>query len=92
MLNAREFEAECLTKGACGFFLAISDIVDSSLSSTPPMTIPSEYLDIAGVFSEEAANTLPEHGPQDLALETSGTPPFGPLYNRSQVELEVLRG
>ncbi len=91
LLNAGEFEAECLTEGARAFVLAISDIVDSSILSTPPITIPSEYLDLAEVFSEEAANTLPEHGPQDLALETSGTPPFGPLYNLSQVELEVLR-
>ena len=43
------------------------------------------------MFSEEAVNTLPEHRPQDLCLETLGTPAFGPLYNLSQVELEVLR-
>ena len=90
MLNAREFEAECLTKGTCAFVLAISDIVDSSIL-TAPITIPSEYLDLAEVFSEDAANTLPEYGPQDLALETSGAPQFGPLYNLSQVELEVVR-
>lgn len=91
LINARKFEAECLTEGACAFFVAISDIVDSSILGTPPITIPSEHLDLAEVFSEEAANTLPQHGPQDLALETSGTPPFGPLYNLSQIELEVLR-
>ena len=92
LVNASEFEAECLTEGACAFVVAISDIVDySSTLGTPSITIPPEYLDLAEVFSEEAANTLPEHGPQDLCLETSGTPPFGPLYNLSQVELEVLR-
>ena len=53
--------------------------------------IPSEYSDLAHVFSEDAANTLPEHGHHDLCLETTGTPPFGPLYNLSQNELEVLR-
>lgn len=91
LVNASEFEAECLTEGACAFVVAISDIVDCSIiSGTPSITIP-EYLDLAEVFLEEAANTLPEHGPQDLYLETSGTPPFGPLYNLSQVELEVLR-
>ena len=91
LLNAGEFEAECLSEGACVFVLAISEIVDRSILSTSPITIPLEYLDLAEVFSEEAANTLPEHGPQDLALETSEAPPFGPLYNLSQVELEVLR-
>lgn len=34
---------------------------------------------------------MPDHGPQDLSLETTEAPPFGPLYNLSQVELEVLR-
>ncbi len=84
LVNALEFEAECLTEGTYAFVVAISDIVDySSTSSTPSITIPTEYLDLAEVYSEEAANTLPEHGPQDLCLETSGTPPFGPLYNLS---------
>lgn len=91
MLNAGEFEAECLTEGIRVFILAISEIVASSILSTPPITIPSEYLDLAEVFFEETANTLPEHGPHDLALEISKAPPFGPLYNLSQVELEVLR-
>ena len=87
-----EFEAEYLGESACAFVIAISDIVDySSNSRAPSITIPLEYLDLAEVFSEEAANTLPEHSPQDLCLETSGTPPFGPLYNLFQVELEVLR-
>lgn len=90
MLNAAEFKAEYLTEGACAFVLVISDIVDSSILSTLPITISSEYLDLAEIFSEEAANTLPNHGPQDLALETSGAPLVGPLYNLSQVELEVL--
>ena len=60
--TTREFQAECLTEGACVFVLAISDIVDSSIL-TAPITIPSEYLDLAEVFSEDAANTLLEHGP-----------------------------
>lgn len=91
LVNASEFEADCLTEGVCAFVLAISDVLNSSIPSTGPNIIPSEYLDLAEVFSEEAANTLPEHGPQDLNLETLGTPPFGPLYNLSQVELEVFR-
>ncbi len=34
---------------------------------------------------------MPDHGPQDLSLETTETPPFRSLYNLSQVELEVLK-
>ena len=67
------------------------EIVDSSILSTPLITISFEYLNLAEVFSEEVANTLLQHGPQDLALETSEAPLFGPLYNLLQVELEVLR-
>lgn len=55
------------------------------------LVISSEYSDLAHVFLEDAANTLPEHGDHDLCLETTGTPPFGLLYNLSQNELEVLR-
>lgn len=59
--------------------------------STPLITIPSEYLNLVQVFTEEVANTLPKYGPQDLALETSRAPPFGPLYNCTQVDLGVLQ-
>ena len=82
LLNAWEFEAECLTEGGCTFVLAISDIVDSSILTTP-ITILSEYLDLAEIFSEDAVNTLAKYEPQDLALKTSEVPPFGPLYNLS---------
>ena len=91
-MNPSEFEAECRTESACAFVVAISDMVDySSTSGTPSITILPEFLNLAEVFSEKAANTLPKHDPQDLFLETSGTPRFGPLYNLSQVELNVLR-
>lgn len=53
--------------------------------------IPLEYSDLAHVFSENTANTLPKHGDHDLCLETTETPLFGPLYNFSQNELEVLQ-
>ncbi len=60
----------------------------------PPRKIPlilSEYADLTHFFSEDATNTSPEYGNHDLRLETTDTPPFGPLYNLSQNELEVLR-
>ncbi len=63
----------------------------NGILSTPSITIPPEYLDWTEVFSEEAPNTLPEHYPQDLCLETLDILPFILLYNLSQVEKEVLR-
>ncbi len=67
LVNGSEFEAECLTEGVCAFVVAISDIVEySSTSSTPSINIPLDYLDLADMFSEGAATTLPEYGLQDL--------------------------
>ena len=44
-------------------------------------------------FNEVDATTLPEHGPSDLAidLEEGKMPPWGPLYNLSREELDVVR-
>ena len=42
--------------------------------------IPSQYAEYSDVFSEDKANELPEHGPQDHAIVTEDKePPFGPL-------------
>ena len=91
MVNASEFEAGCPTEVECAFVVAVSDIVDySSTLGTSSITIVPDYLDLAEVFSEEAANTLPEHGLQYLCLEPSPTSPLRPLYNLFQVELVVL--
>ncbi len=81
-------------EGTLAFTVAISDIlkVDNKVPARPFPTISAEYLDLAEVFSEDAANTLPDHSPQDLSLETTKVPPFGSLYDLSQIELEVLRG
>lgn len=73
--------------------IAITETDPTDPEGTPKQIplIPSEYADLAHFFSEDAANTLPEHGNHDLCLETMGTPPVVPLYNLSQNELEVLR-
>ncbi len=94
LLNASEFEAKCSMEGTLAFTVAISDILkmDNKAQARPVPTIPAEYLDLAEVFSENGANTLPNHGPQYLSLETNKAQPFGPFYNLSQVEQEVLRG
>lgn len=63
LLNAGEFETECFTEGASAFVIAISDIVNGSILSTPLIEIPSEYLDLTEVFFEEAAYILLMHGP-----------------------------
>ena len=56
-------------------------------------SIPSCYSDLSDVFEKESSDTLPDHGPDDHAIETltGKAPPMGPIYNLSVAELEVLR-
>lgn len=57
------------------------------------VTIPEAYKDFSDVFSDDKANILPEHGPDDHAIDLidDKQPPYGPVYNLSEVELTVLR-
>jgi hypothetical protein len=58
----------------------------------PASAIPRDYEDFAEVFSKESASVLPPHRPYDhrIPLEPGTTPPFGPLYSLSEVELKAL--
>ena len=59
-----------------------------------PLRIPDEYKDLAEVFSEKKANTLPPHrGRLDhsITLEEGSKPAHGPIYNLSENELSVLK-
>lgn len=53
--------------------------------------LPPEYEEFRDVFSEDAANTLPPRGRPEHAIELTGDPPYGPIYNLSEKELKVLR-
>jgi hypothetical protein len=55
-------------------------------------TLPKEFRDYEDVFSKEAAGQLPPFKEGDHAIDLEGKePPYGPLYNLSSRELEVLR-
>jgi len=60
---------------------------------TDTSRIPSEYHDYLDVFSKSKADQLPEHRPYDhsIVLEDGETPPMGPIYSLSEVELTTLR-
>ena len=48
--------------------------------------------DFHDVFSKDNAQKLPKYGPQDHAIDTEGKQPlFGPIYNLSSTELQILR-
>ena len=53
--------------------------------------MPSEYEEYKNVFSEDAANELLPRGRPEHAIEVTGDPPYGPIYNLSEKELKVLR-
>jgi hypothetical protein len=55
--------------------------------------LPSCYAGKAVAFSEGDASILPDHGPHELSidLEEGKVPPYGPLYNLSGTEMEILR-
>jgi transposase InsO family protein len=58
----------------------------------PASIVPPDYTDFSEVFSKESASVLPPHRPYDhrIPLEPGTTPPFGPLYSLSEVELKAL--
>ena len=59
-----------------------------------PIRIPEEYKDLAEVFSEKMANTLPAHrGRLDhsITLKEGSKPAYGPIYNLSENEVSVLK-
>ena len=72
--------------------LSESELPDSE--PKPPVTLPPEYSDFADVFSEHNADKLPPnrgHLDHSIPLEEGAKPQFGPIYNLSEVELEVLK-
>ena len=62
-----------------------SDLVDLS-------SVPSEYHDVADVFSKSKADTLAPHHPYTLKIEIEegASLPLGPIYSLSPAELSTL--
>jgi hypothetical protein len=74
-------------------FISVTTPVNSEATPVDLTNVPTEYHDLADVFSNKRANTLPAHQPYDLKieLEDGATPPFSPIYSLSQFELRTLR-
>ena len=69
-------------------------IGQASSAATETVQLPPEYSEYSDVFSDSGAAELPEHGPADHAIDLMDErqPPYGPIYNLNEVELETLRG
>ena len=56
--------------------------------------VPTEYLDLADVFSEKSANILPERigaNKHAIELEKSKQPAYGPIYSLGLLEFETFK-
>ena len=94
LIDAVKFADLAFVENAQTFIVKIDDLcADGMLAGVViDNEIPSQFSEFEDVFSEQKANTLAEHGPQDHAIDINGRePPFGPIYNLSVTELEVLR-
>ena len=70
----------------------LSAVYEVTQANPPP--IPKEYEDLAEVFSKNKAHELPPNrGPLDhhIHLKEDSKPVFGPIYNLSETELQVLK-
>ena len=78
-------------KGAKVYVLEILELKDGILDSGGT-SIPEEYNDLQGAFSEKASNELPNHGVSDMKIEfKEGQEPRNTgLRSMSPMELEEL--
>jgi hypothetical protein len=85
---SREFKQTVLSGTADLYIMHVSSVRNTHIGR-----LPKEYRDFEDITSEDTASQLPQHGPQDLAieLEPETKPPFSPLYNMSETELAALR-
>jgi len=61
-------------------------------NATIELEIPVMIADLADIFSQQEAGVLPLYGRNVHTIDLDGRePPFGPLYNLSAAELEVIR-
>ena len=75
------------------FVFAVSVKPSNTAKEESTIQLPKKYHHYADVFDKVKASTLPHHRPYDcpIDLQPRKEPPWGPIYNLSPTELEVLR-
>lgn len=105
IVGVHAFAYLCNQPGVELFTMSISQLAPEAIQlstarADPPAnessdlsSIPAEYHDLRGIFTQQEADKLPPHRPYDhtIPLEPGATPPFGTIYSMSPAELEVLR-
>ncbi|TAQ83295.1 hypothetical protein B7494_g8382 [Chlorociboria aeruginascens] len=71
----------------------ITQILSISTKDTGTVTLPEAYREFTDLCNDEAAGQLPEHHKMEhrIELEEGAVLPWGPIYNLSDMELQVLR-
>ena len=82
-----------LLEGEGNIFGILAATSPAVTSSNQHPEIPHHYSEFQDLFEKEAADKLPAHQPWDhtIPLQPGTTPPFGPIYSLSKVELDALR-
>lgn len=78
------------------FAVSMKDIekaLAKKITMDPREKLPEDYHEFLDVFSKQEADKLPPHRPYDhkIQLKEGSEPSFGPLYDMSREELQVLR-
>ena len=75
------------------FLFAISVKPSDTIKEECTVQLPKKYHHYADVLDKVQANTILHHRPYDcpIDLQPGKEPPWGPIYNLSPTELEVLR-
>ena len=93
LLQTPEGFAESLQTESRVFALLIAGVMPSRQDDGSLPVLPSQLKKFSDAFSTEEAGKLPQHhwGDHAIDLEEGQEVPYGPLYNLSVKELEVLR-
>ena len=70
-----------------------SQAAKTCIESPDLSNIPREYWEFMDIFCKHRAKTLLGHRPYDLSIqiEEGSSPPLGPIYSLSALELQTLR-
>ena len=95
LMKPRTFKKLYKNEQICSLDFREAPLTISSTSDTPsPATlVPPSLHDYLDIFSKEAADELPHHAAYDhvIPLQPGTSPPFGPIYSLSEVELKALQ-
>lgn len=89
-LNARAFAKFIKPKAQ---IFAVFVVPSGEPSASKPSQLPPQYYQFSKVFSEKEANKLPPHRSFDCKIDLieGKEPPYGPIYQLTETELQLLR-